>query len=730
MAKKVKEDKLFQNLLRLTEQFVLGKGFSPMSRQELMERLTLPLEHRKVFEKVLSTLVDKNIIKCLKKQYHTVKSRVNTVSGLLRLHHRGFGFLRADNIELYPQDIFIPKHLTQNAVDGDLVEVEINPFTLSDKGPEGKVVTILKRGRTHLAGIVREIHYQGNAFVYAPLLGEEHTVVIQNHHTKLNVGDRIIMEVLEWGSKNSDTLCKMSHQLGHISDPSCDNIAAIEEYDLPSEFPSHVVEEAERFGTQVPKKEIQSRKDLRNLECFTIDPDTAKDFDDALSLSKDENGVYHLGVHIADVSYYVRPETAIDKEARTRSNSTYFPGFCLPMLPPALSENLCSLRPNVNRLTVSVLARIDSQGELLDYKIVRSVIKSNKRFTYKEAKLILDGKKKSSHASTLKLMEELCLLLKKKRYERGSIEFAIPELAVIVDEKGAPQKTDYIHYDISHQLVEEFMLKANEIVAFDLNKNGKNLPYRVHDTPSEENMRDFSTLAQAFGFALPEQPTSKELQNLFDEALSTSYGPFLASSYIRRMRIALYSPENIGHYGLGLSHYCHFTSPIRRYIDLIIHRLLFGTDIEYTSLEEISNLCSEQERISEKAENSVILLKKLRLLEKISKEEPHRQFEAVVTRVKNFGIFFEIPNLMLEGFFHLSELANDFYVFDEAKALLRGSYTGTAFHSGDQILVILKNIDLILRTTEWNLIKAQRKEKPSKIFKTPYKHKRKGARKK
>lgn len=714
MPKKVTGDRLFQNLLRVTEQFVLGRGFRPMTRKELMDRLTLPSEHRKVFEKVLSTLVDKNIIKYIQKQYHVAKINANIVSGLLRLHHRGFGFLRPDNIELYPQDIFIPKHLTQNAVDGDLVEVEVNPFAISDKGPEGKVVTILKRGRTHLAGIVREVGYQGDAFVYAPLLGEEHRVVVPQNQIKMQAGDRIIMEVLEWGSKNSDTLCKMSHHLGHISDPSCDNVAAIEEYDLPSEFPSHVVEEAQEFGSQVPKKEIQSREDLRNLECFTIDPDTAKDFDDALSLKKDKSGIYHLGVHIADVSYYVRPGTAIDKEAKARSNSTYFPGFCLPMLPPVLSENLCSLRPNVNRLTVSVLARLDPKGELLDYKIVRSVIKSSKRLTYKEAKQILDGKKKSPYASTLKLMEELCLLLKKKRYERGSIEFAIPELAVIVDENGIPKTTDYILYDISHQLVEEFMLKANEIVALDLNKNGRELPYRIHDTPSEENMRDFSMLAQAFGFDLPEQPTPKELQILFDEALSTSYGPFLAASYIRRMRIALYSPDNIGHYGLGLSHYCHFTSPIRRYIDLVIHRLLFGENIDYTALEEISFHCSEQERISEKAENSVILLKKLRLLERISREEPHKQFEGVVTRVRNFGIFFEIPDLMIEGFFHLSELVDDFYIFDEARALLRGSYTGTVFHAGDQITVMLRGIDLILRTTEWNLVKAQRKEKPFK----------------
>lgn len=715
MSKKNKENKLYDNLLRVTEQFMLGKSYKPSTAKELIQRLTLHPEHKGTFDKVLKALVKKGVVKQIKREFHLVRSNVDVITGVLRLHPRGFGFLRADDPKLYPQDIFIPKHLTQNAVDGDRVEVEINPQAYSEKGPEGKIITILERGRTHLAGIVKHVEPRGDAEIYVPLLGEDQRVIAaHDNQFKLKVGDRIIIEVSEWGSRNTDTLCKISHHIGHISDPSCDNMAAIEEYNLPAEFPSHVVEEAKKFGKQTPKKELLTRRDLRETECFTIDPDTAKDFDDALSLRKDKKGIYHLGVHIADVSYYVSPGSELDKEALSRCNSTYFPGFCLPMLPPELSENLCSLRPNVNRLTVSVLARLDKKGDLLDYEIVRSVIKSEKRFTYKEAKQVLDGTKKSPHLKTLKLMEELCLLLKKKRYERGSIEFSIPELAIIVNEKGAPTHTDYIAYDITHQLVEEFMLKANEIVAGHLTKIGKALPYRIHDTPSDENMRDFSALAQAFGFDLPEQPTPRELQTLFDEAIHTSYGPFLAASYIRKMRIALYSPENIGHYGLGLSEYCHFTSPIRRYIDLVIHRLLFGEKTEYDALEQIATHCSEQERVSEKAENSVRLLKKLRLLAQITKKEPKKQFEAVVTRVRNFGVFFEVLDLMVEGYLHVSELHDDYYIFDEAKAILRGNHTGIAFHAGDKITVMLKDIDLIMLKTEWHFVSASRKEKPAR----------------
>ena len=290
----------------------------------------------------------------------------------------------------------------------------------------------------------------------------------------------------------------MSHKIGHISDAGCDVAAAIEEYEIRSDFPNAVLNEAKSFGKTVARKEIAEREDLRALECFTIDPDTAKDFDDAISLSQDEQGHFHLGVHIADVSHYVQAGSALDIEAIQRCNSTYFPGKCVSMLPQELSDHLCSLKPHVNRLAVSVFMHFDASGEMLDYRIARTVIKSAQRFTYREAKLVLDNEKQSPHAETLKLMMEMCRLLKKKRYERGSVEFSMPELVVLVDEKGEPYDTDYVEYDITHQLVEEFMLKANETVAKHLDTLGLCIPFRVHDEPSEDNLRDFSALAAAF----------------------------------------------------------------------------------------------------------------------------------------------------------------------------------------------------------------------------------------
>lgn len=513
------QSKLFLNLLKTTQQFIQGKNYQPMSVGDLRRKLHLPDQHEQTFTDVINALIQDDSIEMRRGLCCSKGTGISAIMGILRLHPRGFGFVKAENTDLYTQDIFIPKHLTGGGVDGDKVEVAVNA-EISEKGPEGRVVTIIERARTHLGGIIREKGREGVYYAFSPLLGLSQKIIVQaEKKTKLIVGDRVVMQILEWGDKETPTQAKVVRMLGHISDPSCDNSAAIEEYELRGAFPDNVAEEAKNFGNKVPVSEIKKREDLRSLTCFTIDPDTAKDFDDAISLTKDSKGHYHLGVHIADVSHYVRPGTLLDVEAQMRCNSTYFPGFCLPMLPRELSDNLCSLKPNVNRLTASVLMEFDPTGTLMNYRMARSVIKSCKRFTYKEAKAVLDGKKASPHLDTLRLMVELCGHLKKKRYERGSVEFGLPELVVLVDEKGAPAGTDYVVYDITHQLVEEFMLKANETVAWHVTNLGRNLTYRVHDVPSEENMKDFALLAGAFGFHLSPTPTPKEIQRLFDEAM-------------------------------------------------------------------------------------------------------------------------------------------------------------------------------------------------------------------
>ncbi len=632
------------------------------------------------------------------------KEREELISGILRVHAKGFGFVIPDNPSECPQDIFIPKHLTDTAVDGDHVEVLLNLESISDKGPEGRIISVLKRARKHLAGTIRHVNEKGDIMAYVPILGISKPVIVRTkEESSLKIGDRVILNVLEWGTEREPTSCELAHRIGNIDNPSCDVSAAVEEFDLRSAFPKTVVARAKSYGKKVSAQELKKRRNLSKEECFTIDPDTAKDFDDALTLKRDRKGNYRLGVHIADVAHYVPPNSPLDKEAIQRANSTYFPGTCIPMLPEELSNELCSLKPDEIRLTVSVLMDFDKNGTLLEQEVVRSYIKSKKRFTYFEAKDVLDGKKKSPHAKTLKLMVDLCHLLKKKRYERGSIDFSLPEIVIVTDEKGEPQGTKKIEYDITHQLVEEFMLKANEVVAMELNRRGKRLIYRVHEVPREENFEDFLQFARTLGFKVPSDPASHDLQALFEEAKKTPFFQQLSVAFIRSMRLAQYSPLNVGHFGLALEHYCHFTSPIRRYSDLIIERLLFDEEPEDINLEKIAHHCSEQERISFRAEMSVKTLKKLRLLQKYFEEDPHREYKAIVTKIKHFGLFFELQDLMFEGFLHISELENDYFIFDQKRNLLIGRSSGKVHKLGEQIKVRLAHVDLILLESSWLL---------------------------
>ena len=323
-VKSAKEERLFHNLLKIIEQYIKGKAFVPSTEDELMQRLSLPLQHLDTLKEVLASLCLNRVIKQTNDRYTLEKNVQDTMTGVIHMHNRGFGFVQPDDPILHPQDIFIPKHLTKNAVEGDLVEVQINNEIISEKGPEGKIIAILSRARTHMAGVVKMITINGDIFVHAPLLGSQQRVIVQPSKEKiLQVGDRIVMEIIDWGTKETETVCRLTHYIGHITDPSCDIAAAIEEYELKADFPSKAIEEAHRYGNRVLNKDLVGRLDLRDIEIFTIDPETAKDFDDALNLSKDQSGYYHLGVHIADVSHYVKPGTALDDEAQTRAGTSY-----------------------------------------------------------------------------------------------------------------------------------------------------------------------------------------------------------------------------------------------------------------------------------------------------------------------------------------------------------------------------------------------------------------------
>lgn len=635
------------------------------------------------------------------------------LTGTLRMHPRGFGFVVLDENDKCQEDVFIPRHLTNDAVDGDQVEIAVFPQSRKpDKGPEGEILSIIKRARSSVAGIISEIEKE-KIIAHVPILGEDRLVLVKNgkKKQKFSVGDRLVLKILEWGTQKKPTICEATSLIGHIDDPSCDIEAAVEEYGIFKSFSKKTIEEAKRFGKEVRKKDYADRLDLTKTTCFTIDPETAKDFDDALSISRDSRGNFFLGVHIADVAHYVQEGKDLDREARKRGNSTYFPGVCIPMLPEELSNNLCSLKQGVIRLTVSVLMEFDKEGNLTDSKVKRSFIKSQKRFTYDEAKAVLDGKKKSPHFAAIKQMADLCLLLKKKRNERGSIDFALPELIILVDKEGDPIGVKTEEYHITHQLVEEFMLKANEMVAIHIEKMGKEQLFRIHEEPENENLEEFFSMARSFGFPLPQNPTQNDVQALFEKVKKTPYSHQLAVAFIRTLKLAYYSPSNVGHYGLALSHYCHFTSPIRRYSDLITQRLLFNEEQKDQNLKEIGEHCSERERISFKAEMNVKTLKKHRLLLKWMAENPKRKYKAHITKIKPFGFFFEIKALFIEGFFHVSELESDYFLYIEKIPMLEGEKTKMRYTVGQEIEVRPEGVDLIHQQTKWKILGKNRPRK-------------------
>jgi ribonuclease R len=631
-------------------------------------------------------------------------------TGILRTNPRGFGFVQLQNSKL--PDIFISKANIAKAIDGDTVEIQLLPgLKFKDKGPEGKVVKVVKRERKLLAATV-EYKKDASYRLFSPLLGMEKILSLTTTKHDLQVGDRIIIKI----HAKTDVVSFVK-TIGSINDPSIDVTAAIAEFDIQEKFSKKAIIEAKEYGSTVTPEDKTGREDFTKLHCITIDPDTAKDFDDAISLTQDDDGHYHLGVHIADVAHYIHPDTALDADAYLRGNSTYFPGTVAPMLPHELSSHLCSLKPNVTRLCASVLMDFDTNGNIYNYRICRSYIKSKKRLTYKEALTLLDSNKKTKIVHQLKLMKKLALHLKNQRFDRGSIDFALPEAKVIVDDEGNPQGIEIIPYDITHQMIEEFMLKANEITALHLSKTGKMLIYRVHEEPNEEDFTDFIATARALGFTMPPTPNHHDFQQLFLEAKTSPHHHRLSISFIRTMRLAQYSPDNIGHYGLSLEHYCHFTSPIRRYSDLIAQRLLFHEAIPKKDLTSIADTCSSRERISFGAETSVIQIKKLRLLQQYHSEDKNKVYSAKVTKIKPYFIYFEIKECMLEGSLHISELLDDYYIFDDDSLMLKGENTGVQYHIGKTISVLISSIDLIHQQVKWKVQLKSNLKKRRKAWK-------------
>lgn len=669
-----------------------------LTEKELVQNLKVPLNVRKKFQEEIRGLI-KN-----KKLFLTnskLSLKKETLLGTLSVHPRGFGFVIPKDKKA-AKDVFIPKKYIEGAVDGDLVEVELFDPP-SPKGWEGKILHIVKRNKKYLVGTVAAKENKKYSLV-VPSLKDQRKVLLAPSQTDLQRGDRVVVEVDGWGKQNEPILCSLKKKIGSISEAKTDILAALEEFQIEEKFPEKVIQEAKSLGKEVDLASFSNRINYTKLPTITIDPETAKDFDDALSLEIDKKKNYHLYVHIADVAHYVKSGSALDEEAYKRANSVYFPGKCVPMLPEELSNELCSLKPEVVRLTITVKMVFSPEGDLLDTQIHRSVIRSQKRFTYEEAFSVLKKEGSSPFYDLLSSFKELCLLLKQKRTQRGSIDFALPEAQVLVDAEGNPLEIRIHEYDITHQLVEEFMLKANETVATTLFERGSPVIYRIHEEPAEEGFTDFFDIALKLGFSMPANPKIQDIQKLFQQAKGTAHFQRLSIAFIRSMKLAFYSSENRGHYGLCLQYYTHFTSPIRRYSDLIISRLLFQDPVE-DDLVKLALQCSEKERNAMKAEQSVVYLKKLRLLKKHSKQDPKKTFLATITKIKPTHMIFELDEYFLESSLAISQVSRDYLHYDSHQGIWVGRRSKEVFSCGDKIEVKLRQVDLIYQNLQFSFLK-------------------------
>ncbi len=683
-------------------EFLKRKRGKSYKRQELSRALGVHKSDYFLFREAINALLKKGKIARGKGGKLTSISSLQKIQGAMQMTRKGFGFVTDERTG---EDVFIAAQNLGTALDGDLVEVQL--FGVSrGKSKEGQVLGILQRARTRFVGTYHKSEYYGfvvpdNPKVYRDFL------IPDEKAGSAQTGQKVVVEMERWESNMLNPEARIVQVLGYPNEPGVDVSSVVIGHGLGIGFDPQLEQKINRMTLQITPEELSRRLDLRDELIFTIDPPDAKDFDDAVSLTELPSGNYRLGVHIADVSHFVPEGSELDQEAAQRATSIYLVDRVIPMLPEHLSNELCSLQPHEDRLTYSCIMEISPTGEVVDYQIAESVIHSKRRFTYQEVQEIIDAETSSDpFAEVIKKMHWLSRILREKRFRQGSIDFTTPEVKFVLDEKGFPIDIIPVRQMHSNEMIEEFMLIANQTVARHVeltsrHKKADPFIYRVHEKPDAEKLHKFETFLNALGYRvkLHHNITPKEFQQLLKEVTGGPDDIIIKEVALRTMMKAEYSPNNTGHFGLAFRHYTHFTSPIRRYPDLVVHRLLKKYAETRPNLKEskellrklkdVSRISSEQERKALEAERDSIRLKQVEWLSKHADQE----FEGLISGVTSFGIFVETIPYLIEGLIRMENLADDFYIFDEKTYSLIGKDTGRVLRLGDPVRVRVSHIN-------------------------------------
>ncbi len=703
---------------KILTDIIYSKEYKPMKAKELAMLLNVPRENRDELVSVLDILVSEGKVGITKKGKYekNENSGESLFTGEFTAHSKGFGFV---SIEGEEEDIFIPESCVHGAFHKDVVQVAIRRERPTDgsKRREGEVVKVISRGVEEVVGTFQKNKSFGFVIPDNQRLAKDIFVPIERSKGAVT-GHKVVVKITNFGEKNKKPEGIVKEIIGHVNDPGTDILSIVRAYDIPTDFSDGVMNQIERIGDTVDPSEYSGRLDIRDWQTVTIDGEDAKDLDDAITITKKGN-IYTLGVHIADVSHYVTEESPLDREALKRGTSVYLVDRVIPMLPHKLSNGICSLNEGQDRLALSCIMEIDGSGKVIGHKLAETVINVDRRMSYTNVQKIIEGedeavlKEYENLIDMFNMMKELASILRERRMSRGSIDFDFPESKIYLDPKGVPVDIKPYERNTATKIIEDFMLIANETVAEDFFWQELPFVYRIHENPDPEKMITLGLFISNFGYGIKagagiEGIHPKELQKLLKRIEGTPEEMLISRLTLRSMKQARYATVSNGHFGLAAQYYCHFTSPIRRYPDLQIHRIikenLHGGLVEkrvkhYDKiLNDVAEQASKTERRADDAERDTEKLKKVQYMSKRIGEV----FEGVVSGITNYGMYVELPNTV-EGMVHVSSLKDDYYYYNEEKYELVGQDTGNAYKLGQKIKICVLSTDMISRTIDFEL---------------------------